>query len=169
MKHHYYVIWLLLGISCTKSKSAETEERTQELKAVTTRFDPAKSPQYKGVFINTLYQQNKDTFLIGEALTARVNFDENVEMLKAVANDDNLEFNIEYDADAINQSKSLMVMPSENKDYADVKFIVIAKDSSNQYQQMEWRFAITFSFLEKDVSIYDTTFIRSVPYVVKLK
>ncbi|WP_152425171.1 hypothetical protein [Nafulsella turpanensis] len=169
MKHHYLFMFLFFCISCAENKSAETEDKTQKLQAVTTGFDPAKSPEYKRVFIGTPYQQNKDTFLIGETLRARVSFDEKVEVLKAVAKDANLDFNIDYNADAINQDKSLLVMPSEDNEYADVKFKVAVKDSSIQYQQMEWRFAITFKFIEKDVAIYDTTFSRSVPYVVKIK
>ena len=170
MKHSYLIVILLFCISCSGNRRADSEEISPKLETRKTRFDPMKSPQYERVFIGLIHQQNKDTLLNAEALTARIMFDENIEMLKAVADEENLGYKIDYDADAINQkNKSLMISPSEDNDYADVRFIVAANDSTNQYQKMMWRYSIKFSFLELNMPIYDTIFTNHVPYIVKLK
>jgi hypothetical protein len=135
MRYHHYAIILLLCICCTENKPT-TKENTHEPKAFKADFDPAKSKKYKQILIGALYQQKKDTFLIGDGLNARINFDKNVEMLKAVAREENLEYSIKYDADARSLDKSLKITPSEDNEYADVRFIVTS-DSSNHYQTME--------------------------------
>ena len=102
-------------------------------------------------------------------MTARISFDDKVDMLKRVADHENLSYDIEYDAEAFNEDKSLVIMPSNDDKYADIKFKVPLKTSSESIQERKWRYAMKFIFLENNRNIYDTTFISDVRYFIKAK
>ena len=115
-----------------------------------------------------VHKQDKNTIKNGEYLTARIFFDENIDMLKAVAKQENLLYEIEYDANVFTDSKSLMIVPSNDNNYADIKFQV-PSNIEGEIQENKWRYAITFKFLENEKNIYDTTFISDVRYFVTSK
>ena len=167
MNHKYLFIVLLFCIGCAENKSSQSEDATQaNIQTRRTPFDPMKSEAYKNILIMPEYKHDKDTIKNGDFLTARIFFNENIDMLKAVAAKENLSYEIEYDADAYTDNKSLMIMPSNDNNYADIKFQV-PTNNEGEIQEHKWRYAITFKFLENEKNIYDTTFIRDVRYFVK--
>ncbi|WP_224997090.1 hypothetical protein [Cesiribacter sp. SM1] len=168
MNQTYLLAFLLICISCSDNKSTATEDTTPATVAArTTPFDPMKSEAYKRVFIIPDYKQEKDTFLAGEDLTARISF-ENLNMLKEVAAHENLLYDINFDAKTFIEDKNLTIVPSEDKSYADVKFKVPSPNSEN-VEERKWRYETRFVFLENNKNIYDTTFIVDVQYFVKSK
>jgi hypothetical protein len=168
MNQTYLLAFLLIGISCTDNKSTQTEDASPvTVQTRTSPFDPMKSEAYKNVFIMPDHIQEKDTFLAGDDLTARISF-EDLEMLKEVATHENLSYDIRLEAKTFTDDNNLIITPSADKKHADVKFEVPA-NNGQEVKEHKWRYEIKFIFLENNKNIYDTTFTRDVRYFVKSK
>lgn len=58
----------------------------------------------------------KDTFKLGEYFEAKVFLNKNIRMLKKIADDYELDYELEFDADVKTRNKSLMVFHKPNED-----------------------------------------------------
>lgn len=170
MKHTYlFLFFLLLSVGCTENRSSENRVTAADQVLATLPFDPYRSEFYQQVPIYPTYQQNKDTFLLGEELTARISLNEHVEMLKELASRENLAYKIDYEAEEASGSTPVHVMPAADGAYADVTFKVNGSDFPGQFQEQKWRYSIRFAFLNKGMNVYDTTFGSSASYVLKVE